>query len=294
MSIDPQQNEAAILKSPSYRLAQQDIDLLARPELRPVRMQLELLKPELLLESEDVRSTIVVYGSTLIVDREHAAARLATAQDAAARDPDDAALAREVKRSERLLAKANYYDAAREFSRIVSTTCQLGGLCDYVIITGGGPGIMEAANRGAFEVGAKSIGLNIRLPREQTPNPYITPNLCFQFHYFALRKMHFLLRAKALVAFPGGFGTLDEMFDALALRQTRRMQAIPIILFGRSYWQRVIDFQFLADEGVIAESDLSLFSFADTPDEAWNKSLSFHAEPPPASVQPTVAPPPTG
>lgn len=153
---------------------------------------------------------------------------------------------------------------------------------------------MEAANRGAFDVGAKSIGLNIHLPHEQAPNPFITPSLCFQFHYFALRKMHFLLRAKALVAFPGGFGTLDEMFDALTLRQTRRMQAIPIILFGREYWERVIDFEFLADEGTIADADLQLFQFAEDPQEAWEKILSFHAEPPPAAVRPTVSPPPTG
>ena len=138
-----------------------------------------------------------------------------------------------------------------------------------MIVTGGGPGIMEAANRGAYDVGAKSVGLNIRLPREQQPNPYITPDLCFQFHYFAMRKLHFLLRAKALVAFPGGFGTLDELFDALALRQTGRMQAIPIILFGREYWQRVIDFQFLADEGTIADEDLDLLDFAETAAEAW-------------------------
>ena len=175
---------------------------------------------------------------------------------------------------------SHYYDAAREFARIVSTSCQLNGQCDYVMVTGGGPGIMEAANRGAFDVGAKSIGMNIHLPAEQSPNPYITPELCFQFHYFALRKMHFLLRAKALVVFPGGFGTLDEMFDALTLRQTRRMQDIPIILFGRAYWERVIDFQFLADEGVVADIRFgSLFCYADTPQEAWQRILSFHAKP---------------
>ena len=171
--------------------------------------------------------------------------------------------------AERLLERSHYYDAAREFARLVSAKYQDGGPCDYVIVTGGGPGIMEAANRGAYDVGAKSVGLNIRLPHEQQPNPYITPDLCFQFHYFAMRKLHFLLRAKALVAFPGGFGTLDELFDALALRQTGRMQAIPIILFGREYWQRVIDFQFLADEGTVADEDLDLLDFAETAAEAW-------------------------
>ena len=163
-----------------------------------------------------------------------------------------------------------------QFARLVSQRCQIDGQCDYVIITGGGPGIMEAANRGAHDVGAKSIGLNITLPLEQVPNPYITPNLCFQFHYFALRKMHFLMRAKALVVFPGGFGTLDELFDALTLRQTRRMQEIPIILFGREYWNRVIDFQFLADEGVIADEHLALISYAETPEEAWHIIARFH------------------
>ena len=171
--------------------------------------------------------------------------------------------------AERLLERSHYYEAAREFARLVSAKYQDGGPYDYVIVTGGGPGIMEAANRGAYDVGAKSVGLNIRLPHEQQPNPYITPDLCFQFHYFAMRKLHFLLRAKALVAFPGGFGTLDELFDALALRQTGRMQAIPIILFGREYWQRVIDFQFLADEGTIADEDLDLLDFAETAAEAW-------------------------
>jgi len=282
MPLDPQENQAAILKSSSYRLAQEDTELLARPELRPVRMQLELLKPELLLEAAQVRSTIVVYGSTQVVERPRAAERLKQAHAAAAATPGDASLAREVQRSERLLAKSKYYDAAREFSRIVSTTCQTNGQCDYVMVTGGGPGIMEAANRGAFDVGAKSVGLNIHLPAEQSPNPYITPELCFQFHYFALRKMHFLLRAKALVAFPGGFGTLDELFDALTLRQTRRMQDIPIILFGRAYWEQVIDFQFLADEGVIADDHLNLFCYADTPQEAWNQILGFYTKRPDA------------
>jgi hypothetical protein len=280
MPLTPQENEAAILKSPSYRLAQEDIELLARPELRPVRLQLELLKPEMVLEAEQVRSTVVVYGSTQIVEQQRGEERLERARAAAAAEPRNASLAREVERSERLLAKSHYYDAAREFARIVSSSCQLDGQCDYVMVTGGGPGIMGAANRGAFDVGAKSIGLNIHLPAEQTPNPYITPELCFQFHYFALRKMHFLLRAKALVAFPGGFGTLDEMFDALTLRQTRRMQDIPIILFGRAYWERVIDFQFLADEGTISDAHLQLFCYADTPLEAWSQILSFHAKPP--------------
>ena len=272
-----QRNLERIQRSASYRLAEKDIDFLSRPELRPVRMQLELLKPEMEFVEEQIRSTIVVFGGTQVVFREEAEARLEKARSALARDPQDAQLQRAVERAERGLAKAHYYDAAREFASLVSSTCQTDGECDYVIITGGGPGIMEAANRGAYEVHAKSIGLNITLPEEQHPNPYITPELCFQFHYFALRKMHFLLRAKALVIFPGGFGTLDELFDALTLRQTGRMQEIPIILFGREYWDRVIDFQFLADEGVIADEHLDLLAYAENAQEAWDKIKAFHA-----------------
>ncbi|HEY4308475.1 MAG TPA: TIGR00730 family Rossman fold protein [Pirellulales bacterium] len=260
-------NYQAILNSPSLTLAEQDVALLAKPELRSVRMQLELLKPEMALEEHDIRSTIVVFGGTKILERSEAESALHAAQQAMAADPANPALARVVTRCERLWAKSSYYDDAREFSRLISTLGQETGPRHYVVVTGGGPGIMEAANRGAFDADAKSIGLNIRLPAEQTPNRYITPELCFQFHYFALRKLHFLLRALALVVFPGGFGTIDELFDALTLRQTNRMQAIPIILYGREYWQRVIDFQFLADEGVIADEHLSLLNYAETPQE---------------------------
>jgi uncharacterized protein (TIGR00730 family) len=193
-----------------------------------------------------------------------------------ARSPDNTGLKRAVERSERILAKAKYFDAAREFAGLVTSACQTNGECDYVIVTGGGPGIMEAANRGAFEANGKSIGLNISLPAEQRPNPFITPELCFQFQYFAMRKLHFLMRAKALVVFPGGFGTLDELFDALTLRQTHRMQSIPIILFGRDYWSSVINFEFLADEGVIADEHLELVQYAETPEEAWQAICDFH------------------
>jgi hypothetical protein len=261
--------------SPSFILAYEDEDFLRRPELRPVRMQLELLKPEMILAEQNVRSTIVVFGSTQITERPAALERLAAARQALTASPDDPALARAVARAERLLAKCDYYDAAREFGRI-SSCCQLDGRCDYVVMTGGGPGIMEAANRGACDAGAKSIGLNITLPQEQHPNQYITPELCFQFHYFALRKMHFLLRAKALVVFPGGFGTMDELFEVLTLRQTSRMQEIPVILFGRAYWEKVINFQFLADEGVIADEHLKLIQFAESAQEAWDIIARFH------------------
>jgi uncharacterized protein (TIGR00730 family) len=280
MSQPIEGNLYGILNSPSYRLAEDDADFLTRPELRPVRLQLELLKPELILTEQGVESTIVVFGGTQIVPPAAAEERLADAQATAAANPGDPQAKRAVERAERVLAKSPYYDASREFSRLVSSVCQNNQHCDYVVMTGGGPGIMEAANRGAYDVGAKSIGLNITLPHEQAPNPYITPELCFQFHYFALRKMHFLLRAKALVVFPGGFGTLDELFNTLTLRQTECMQQIPIILFGKEYWNNVINFQFLADEGVIADEHLDLIDYAETPEEAWEIIAGFHGDVP--------------
>ncbi len=223
-------NLEEILRSPSYRVAFKDLEFLSSPKLRPMRMELELLKPELGFRKNGVGSTIVVFGSTRIIDPASAQEQLERAEARLADTPDDPRRRRTVDRAKRIVAKCRYYEIARQFGRLVSSSCQVEGKCDYVVVTGGGPGIMEAANRGAYEVGAKSIGLNIRLPHEQKPNPYITPELCFQFHYFATRKFHFLLRAKALVVFPGGFGTLDELFDALTLRQTRRMQDIPIIM----------------------------------------------------------------
>lgn len=271
-----EQNLEAILNSPSYTLAERDELLLARPELRPVRMQLELLKPELAFHDHHVSSTIVVFGSTQIHEKSQAQQRLAKAEAALSNSPQDPRCLRRVDIARRQLQMCGYYDAAREFARIVSSACQVDGDCDYVVVTGGGPGVMEAANRGAFDIGAKSIGLNITLPMEQSPNPYITPELCFQFHYFALRKLHFLMRAKALVVFPGGFGTLDELFDALTLRQTQRMQEIPIVLYSREYWERVIDFQFLADQGMITDEHLELIQFAETPKEAWEIIDDFH------------------
>jgi uncharacterized protein (TIGR00730 family) len=239
---------------------------------------------------------VIVFGGTQIVERPAAERRLSEARRAMARAQNTAAvpasahvsaavpasamalegLARELKRAEQLLAYCHYYDDAREFARLVSIDNQCDDKRDYVVITGGGPGIMEAANRGAFDVGCKSIGLNIKLPSEQQPNPFITPELCFQFKYFALRKFHFILRAAAVVLFPGGFGTLDEMFETLTLRQTHRMQPVPIILFGRDYWSKVINFQFLADSGVISDEHLKLFSYAETPEEAWQQILDFH------------------
>jgi len=269
-------NRQAILNSPSYRLAEYDFDFLKRDDIRHVRMTLELLKTETLLRDHHVKATVVVFGSARIVPHDVAERRLQEAVAEAKRKPRDAAAKRAVFRAERVLAKSHFYDEARQFGMIVSTICQIEGRNDFVIATGGGPGIMEAANRGAFDVGAKSVGFNIDLPHEQEPNPYITPDLCFRFHYFALRKFHFILRAKALVVFPGGLGTLDELFDTLCLRQTRRMQAIPIILYGREYWESLLDFSRMADEGVIDDDDLKLISYAESPKEAWKIIADFH------------------
>lgn len=269
-------NRLAILKSPSYQLAELDIDFLGRRENRPLRMQLELLKTETHLREHQIDSTVVVFGGTQIMPREQAEAVLREAKHNAEKSPHDHRIIRALERAKRIMAKSHYYDEAREFSRLVSTSKQVDGRPKLVVMTGGGPGVMEAANRGAFEAGQKSIGLNIDLPHEQEPNPYITPDLCFQFHYFAMRKFHFVLRAAALVVFPGGFGTLDELFDCLCLRQTRRMQQIPIILYGREYWDNVINFRFLADEGVIDDEDIKLVDFAETPAQAWEIIAKFH------------------
>ncbi len=273
---DVEKNRRAILDSSSYMLAELDIEFLGRGEQRPVRMQLELQKAETLLRENNIRSTVVVFGGTQIVPEEDAKSRLAIAKRLVAQHPSDPRVARSVERAESVLAKSRYYDDARQFGRLVSSTCQTDGTCEFVIATGGGPGIMEAANRGAYEVDAKSIGFNIELPHEQEPNPYITPELCFQFSYFALRKFHFILRAAALVVFPGGFGTLDELFNTLTLRQTGRMQEIPIILYGRDYWTNIINFQALADEGVIADDHMDLLHFAESPEEAWSIISDFH------------------
>jgi uncharacterized protein (TIGR00730 family) len=269
-------NIQKILQSLSYRVAYKDVDFLMQPELRAARMELELLKPELYFQRNNIRSTIVLFGSTQIIEPTAAQERLERASARLAETPNDTRRQRAVARATEIAKRSHYYDTAREFAKLVSTTCQKDNTCDYVIVTGGGPGIMEAANRGAYDVGAKSVGLNIRLPQEQQPNPYITPELCFQFHYFAMRKFHFLMRAKALVVFPGGFGTLDELFDALTLRQTGRMQNIPIIMFGREYWQQAVNLNFLADAGTIDDADLDLISFAETADEAWKKIQQFH------------------
>jgi hypothetical protein len=271
------ENLEKILASPTYVRAEEDLAYLARPELRGVRLQLELNKAETLMQEQKIRSTIVVFGGTRIVERKDAEERLAAADRMLAQSPEDPVAKKAVESAKRLLAKAPYYDEARNFARLVSSTCQAGGFCDFVIMTGGGPGVMEASNRGATDVGAKSIGLNILLPHEQYPNAYITPNLCFQFHYFGIRKMHFLIRAKALVAFPGGFGTLDELFETLTLIQTGKMERVPVVLVGKEFWTTLVNWQYLVDEGTIAADDLDLFSYAETADEAWKTIWDFYS-----------------
>ena len=256
--------------SPTYIPADRDLEFLQREELRSIRVGLELLKPELIQREQGINSTIVVFGSARLQEPAAAKQTLHVAETEATQTPQDPMRRQRVTIAQRQLALSKYYDVAREFSRLVSLTCQVEGLCDYVIVTGGGPGIMEAANRGAADVNAKSIGLNITLPHEQHPNPYITPELCFQFRYFAIRKMHFLIRAKALVAFPGGFGTLDELFETLTLLQTGKIENMIVVLVGRDFWERLINWQWLVENGLIAQNDLQLFQYAETAQEAWD------------------------
>jgi hypothetical protein len=250
----------------AYRLAFQDMDFLLREDLRPVRFQLELLKPELLLDEAKIASTFVFYGSARIPEPEKARALLA----AAVTD-------RQKLIAERLVAKSHYYDVAMALAKMCCRVdIDAEGWRNFVVCSGGGPSIMEAANRGAMEAGAESIGLNIVLPHEQMPNPYVTPSLSFQFHYFALRKMHFLLRARAVAVFPGGFGTFDEMFELLTLVQTGKVKPLPILLFGREFWERVVNFEALVEEGVVSEKDLDLFCFVETAEEAWGHICKWY------------------
>ena len=263
-------------ESSSYKLAYQDTEFLLREDLRPVRFQLELLKPELLLNEANIGSTFVFYGSARIP-----APDMADALIAAATNPEQEKIA------ERLKAKSRYYEVARELARLASNCgCDEEGKKNFVVCSGGGPSIMEAANRGAFEEGRESIGLNIVLPHEQLPNRFVTPDLSFQFHYFALRKMHFLLRARAVAVFPGGYGTFDEMFELLTLVQTGKVRPLPILLFGRDYWNRVVNFEAMVEEGVIAPHDLDLIHWSEDAKEAWDYVSSFYKEnPQPAPVQ---------
>lgn len=259
-----------ILATDSYKRADQDLSFIGRGEVRHVRLLLDYLKTELELVHHGVESTIVVFGGSRILEPRVAQERLQNLRAQLGKDPSDRGLERRIAVAKRVLAKSRYYDVAREFARMVSQEVQKKAKCCLVMVTGGGPGIMEAANRGSFDVGAKSIGLNIVLPMEQFPNPYVTPELCFLFHYFALRKMHFLNRAKALVSFPGGYGTLDELFETLTLIQTQTIDPIPVVLVGKPFWKGAFDAHFLADEGMIEHEDIDLFTFAETADEIWS------------------------
>ncbi len=275
---DPQarQRVQTILNSPSYRPADTDTDFIAENDLRGVRLQIDYLKPELLLREHEIEHAIVVFGSTRLCEPAAALRKVQTLRASMSAEANNTDLARKLEVAERILAKSRYYEVARDFGRLVGRANPGTQGQRTAIMTGGGPGIMEAANRGAFDVGAKSVGLNISLPHEQYPNPYITPELCFSFHYFALRKLHFLMRAKALVAFPGGYGTLDELFEVLTLIQTQKIRPIPVVLVGEAYWRRAVDMDFLVDEGVIDVEDRDLFCFAETADEIWNHILRWH------------------
>jgi uncharacterized protein (TIGR00730 family) len=266
-----------ILRSASYRRSDEDIDFLHADETRGIRLQIDYQKPQLLLERHGIRNTIVVFGSTRIIEADEAGRRLEALRGDLVDRPDDAELRRRVARAERILAKSRYYDVARELGRRVAESGEGPADSRLVVMTGGGPGLMEAANRGAHDAGAKTVGLNIDLPHEQYPNPYVTPELCFRFHYFALRKLHFLLRAKALVALPGGFGTLDELFETLTLVQTRKIEPIPVVLVGESYWKRLVDIDFLVDEGSVDAEDRELFWYAETAEEVWSGIQSWYA-----------------
>jgi hypothetical protein len=254
--------DTAQTRSPAYRLAFADDDFLCREELRPVRLQLELLKPQLMLDEHQIESTIVLFGGARIPR------------------PSEADKAR----TKTLADLAHFYDEARNFARLMTRKSIDSNNREFVVVTGGGPGVMEAGNRGAADEGGKSIGLNIVLPHEQAPNEYVTPELCFNFHYFAIRKMHFLMRARAICVFPGGFGTLDEMFESLTLIQTGRMQRVPFLLFGRAFWEKIINWDALADAGTISPEDLDLFRFVETAEEAAEIIENWDPAPPRSDI----------
>jgi uncharacterized protein (TIGR00730 family) len=272
--------ETAQTESPAYRLSYEDPDFLMRDELRGARLQLEFLKPDILMRDRGITATVVVFGSARIPAPEDAAGRLAEAERQAAENPGDANAAARLRTVQALVKKSCYYTEARRLAQMICgvederTAAEESCIIRHdkgtvVVVTGGGPGVMEAANRGAHDIGVDNIGLNIVLPFEQRPNEYITPHLCFNFHYFAIRKMHFLLRAIALVVFPGGYGTLDELFEVLTLIQTRKIKPMPVLLFGREYWEKMIDFRGMVEEGVIAPADLEIFQYVETAEEAW-------------------------
>ena len=246
-------------RAPTYRLAWNDEDFLTRRELRGIRLQLELMKPEMVLAERGIRSTVVMFGGARLPE-----------------PGGDAWAAKDETQRRNLLENSKFYGEAREFARICSQHSATSYFREYVVVTGGGPGVMEAGNRGADDVGAPSIGLNIVLPHEQAPNIYVTPDLCFNFHYFAIRKMHFVMRAKAVAVFPGGFGTMDEFFETLTLIQTGRMERVPVILFGRTFWERALDLDYLAEQGTISPGDQNLIDYVETAQEAWDVISRFY------------------
>ena len=267
--INNSKNLNLIINSDTYKLAHEDIGLLNRNEMRGVRMLLEITKPDLILEENKILSTIIIFGGASIAEESKTKEKIDDIKKLIKKNPSSVLLKRNLNRLENLLSMSHYYQSAKEFSKLASINNQSKSCNSHVIVTGGGPGIMEAANRGAFEANCKSIGLNISLPNEQIPNAFITPGLCFKFNYFALRKIHFVMRSIGAVFFPGGFGTLDELFELLTLRQTGMKNKIPIILFGREYWDKIINFEYLADLGLISDEHLNLFEYAETASEAW-------------------------
>ncbi len=258
-----------IINSDTYKLAYEDFGFLKKNEMRGVRMLLEITKPDLILEENKILSTIIIFGGASIAEESQTKGKIDDIKKLIKKNHSSILLKRNLNRLENLLSMSHYYQSAREFSKLASINNQSKSCNSHVIVTGGGPGIMEAANRGAFEANCKSIGLNISLPNEQIPNAFITPGLCFKFNYFALRKIHFVMRSIGAIFFPGGFGTLDELFELLTLRQTGMKNKIPIILFGREYWDKIINFEYLADLGLISDQHLNLFEYADTASEAW-------------------------
>ena len=268
--LKAQSPSAEALAPESNRLAFADPEFLLRRETRGIRFQLEMLKPDLAQQEHGIEHTVVVFGSARFQSQEKAQKTLEVAQASG--------LAADIKRAEALVRNAHFYEQARAFGHLIAQySANKHNPNKLFICTGGGPGIMEAANRGASEAGGINVGLNIALPHEQTPNPYITPELSFKFHYFALRKMHFMMRAKALVAFPGGFGTMDELFETLTLVQCKKAKPVPIVLFGTDYWKKVFHPEMMMEEGVIAEEDLQLFRFVDSVEDAWEVIRAFYA-----------------
>ena len=267
-----------IMNDPSFKVPEKDKNFLYSDEARGVRLQLDYLKAEVKLQKQGIDHTIVVFGSARIVDSKTVMNKIKQIKKKLKNSPDSAKLLTALAKAKKMLKKSHYYDEARKFGQLVGKSGTGPKDCHITLMTGGGPGIMEAANRGAMDVGAKSIGLNIELPHEQFPNPYITPELCFQFRYFAIRKLHFLQRAKALVVFPGGFGTLDELFEILTLMQTNKSTSIPIVLINKEYWKQVVDFKFLIEEGVISKSDLNMLTYVNDAQEAWDTIIQEDKE----------------